>query len=492
MLPGILAFAVAKLIFHTLTNHQYGFHRDELATLSDARHLAWGYVAYPPLTPFLGRLELMVFGTSLTGFRFLAAAAQSVAIVVAAAIARTMGGNRAAQWITAGAVAIAPISIAASSLFQYVSFDYLWWVLLAYFVTRMVESDNADWWIAIGTVIGLGVLTKYTIAFCVAGLVIGVFASPLRAHLRRWQLWTGAAISILIALPHFVWQASNHFVTLDFLRSIHERDVRIGRTDGFFLEQLLVPANVVTVPIWVIGLAALFFSGQLRRYRILGWMAVTPFALFALAQGRSYYMAPAYPMLLAAGAVHLTAALEQRSSRMRRLVLAATAFLLVIGSGVALVLLPLAPIGSPLANFAMQRVGDLKEEVGWPELTAEVARIWKSLPPDERARTAIFCSNYGEAGAIDLYGPAHGLPNAISGVNSFWARGYGSPPPETVIFLGSTEERVRRRFADVQLAGRIPNPYGLDNEEAGQADIFLCRKPRVPWPELWQMLRSFG
>ncbi|HEX7419919.1 MAG TPA: glycosyltransferase family 39 protein, partial [Thermoanaerobaculia bacterium] len=224
-----IAFAIVKLAFHTLTNGNYGFHRDELATLDDARHLAWGFVAYPPLTPFLGRLELIAFGDSVAGFRFLAAAAQSVAIVLTALIAKHLGGNRAAQWIAAIAVAIAPLSLVASSLFQYVSFDYLWWVLIAYLIVRLVESNDPRWWLAIGTTIGLGVMTKYTMAFYVAGLVVGVFLSPLRSHLRSKWLWIGAAISIVIVIPHFVWQAQNDFVTLDFLKTIHARDVRIGR-----------------------------------------------------------------------------------------------------------------------------------------------------------------------------------------------------------------------------------------------------------------------
>ena len=86
----LVAFATLKLFFHVLVNTRYGFHRDELATLSDAQHLDWGYVAYPPLTPFIGRIELILFGTSLAGFRFFAALAQSVAIVVTGLMAREL------------------------------------------------------------------------------------------------------------------------------------------------------------------------------------------------------------------------------------------------------------------------------------------------------------------------------------------------------------------------------------------------------------------
>ncbi len=301
----LIAFVALKLAFHVLLNTRYGFHRDELATLANARHLDWGYVAYPPLAPFLGRVALALFGPSLTGFRFFAALAQSVAIVVSALIARELGGHRAAMFLAAAATAIAPISLGASSLFQYVSFDYLWFVLTAYFVVRLVGSEDARWWIAIGITIGLAIETKYTAAFFIAGLICGVLVTPLRSYLASKWLWIGTALAILIALPNLVWQWQHDFVTLDFLRHIHERDVRIGRTAGFVTDQLLVAANPLTLPLWLLGLYLVFVSARGRRYRVLGWMALVPFALLLLAQGRGYYVAPIYPMLFAAGATEL-------------------------------------------------------------------------------------------------------------------------------------------------------------------------------------------
>jgi hypothetical protein len=212
-------------------------------------------------------------------------------------------------------------------------------------------------------------------------------------------------------------------------------------------------------------------------------MAVVPVVLFLVAQGRSYYVAPVYPMLFAAGAVVIP---------WRRMTLIPAALLLALGSCVILGILPLAPIESRLGRFAIAENGDLKEEIGWPEMTAEVARIWSAIPPEERKRTAIFGANYGEAGAIDLYGPRYGLPPAISTVNSFWARGYGNPPPETVIVLGGHRDRLETRYKSVVLAGHIPNPHHLDNEESEHADIFVCRGLRMPWPVYWSMIRSFG
>lgn len=477
---AIGAFALAKLVFHTVVNRGYGFHRDELATLDDARHLAFGYVAYPPFTPFLGRIELMLFGESLAGFRFFAALAQSIAIVLAALIAKRLGGDRRAQWLAALAVAISPISLSASSLFQYVSFDYLWWVVIALLVVRLVETDDGRWWLAIGAAIGLGFLTKYTILFLVAGLLAGIVLTPLRRHLGTIWPWAGAAGALLVAAPNIVWQIQHDFISLDMLRTIHERDVRIGRTNDFLLNQLFVPANVVTIPLWIAGLVALFRS----RFRILGWMAVVPFLLFLVARGRDYYTAPIYPTLFAAGSLWL--------ARRKIVFVTAVVIFLLSGALMAALILPMAPAGTQWWRRALETNNDLREEIGWPEMVAEVARIWNTLPPAERRTTAIYCANYGEAGAVNLYGPKHGLPQAISGVNSFWARGYGNPPPETVIVLGGRPERLAERFESVVLAGRVPNPLRVENEEAEHPDIYLCRKPRRGWEEVWPTLRRFG
>jgi len=180
----LLALALSRLLLHLLLNHNYGFHRDELQVLDDARHLDWGYVPYPPLTPFFGWIELQLFGTSLTGFRFFAALAQCAAMVLAGLIARELGGRRFAQVLAALAVACMPFSLIMSSLFMYSSFDLLWWVAIAYCALRLINSNNSRWWLAIGAIFGLGLLTRYTIAICAVGLFAGIVATPLRRHLR--------------------------------------------------------------------------------------------------------------------------------------------------------------------------------------------------------------------------------------------------------------------------------------------------------------------
>ena len=244
----LMMLALLRFFLHLLTNGQYGFHRDELATLDDARYLAWGYVAYPPLTPFIARLAIELFGPSLIGVRLFSALAQSVVMVLAGLMTRELGGSRLAQIVTALAVAIAPISLLQGALFQYVSFDYLWWVLIAYLTIRLLKSENPRWWLGIGAVIGVGMMTRYTMAFFVAGIVGGVLLTQTRHYLTNGWLWGGVTLSLLIFLPNLIWQIQHDFISQEFLSSIHARDVELGRTEGFLIEQSFVCASLVHYP----------------------------------------------------------------------------------------------------------------------------------------------------------------------------------------------------------------------------------------------------
>src|SRR5215510_14766995 len=181
---GVLALvAVARFSVHLATNGRYGFHRDELQTLDDARHLDWGFVAYPPITPLLGRLELLLLGTGLRGFRFFAAVAVSVVMVLAGLIAKELGGSPRIQLLAAVATGISPLSLTQGAVFQYVSFDYLWGTATTYFLLRLAKSEDPRWWLAIGVMLGLGMETRYTAGFLALGLVGGLLFTPLRKHL---------------------------------------------------------------------------------------------------------------------------------------------------------------------------------------------------------------------------------------------------------------------------------------------------------------------
>jgi 4-amino-4-deoxy-L-arabinose transferase-like glycosyltransferase len=383
-----------------------------------------------------------------------------------------------------------PFCIGGAALMQYVSFDYAAWVLTAYFIVRLLRSGNPRWWVAVGAAIGFGMLSKYTMGFFVLAIVAGLLLTDARHYLRSKWLWLGEACSVLIFLPNLLWQVQHHFVSLDFLKHIHARDVIQGKTRVFLPAQL----EFTYLPLVVAGLYFYLFTPQGKRFRMMGWMYVAAFLLFLIVQGRHYYLFPAYPMVYAAGAVWgegwLAKMPPRKALTIWRVAWGALAFGVIAATAF---FLPIAPVNSAWWNISSALQETYGSEIGWPEMVQEVARIRDSLTPEERAHLGILGTTYGEAGAINLFGPQYALPRAISGINSFWQRGYGDPAPQTLIVLGQTREFVDKNFDDCRLAGRVWNHYGLKNDEAvWHPDIFVCGLPKQGWPAFWKHFQYFG
>jgi hypothetical protein len=490
---ALATVAIAVMLVHIATNGRYGFHRDELQVLDDARHMAWGFVAYPPMTPFLERIGLILFGTSLVGLRLFSVFAQAALMVITGLIARELGASRLAQIVAALAVAVSPLFMFEATEFQYSSFDQLWWVLIAYFLIRLLKSENPRWWVPIGIVVGLGMETKYTMCFYVVGILGALLLTPPRRYLKSRWLWYGVALSVLIFLPNLIWQIRHDFVSVHFLQHIHKRDVGEGRANGYWRDQFWINTNLLLAPLWIAGLAYFVAFRDGKRYRLLAWLYVIPVLLLFVMKGRGYYAGAVYPMLLAAGSVLWDRLLRWSRVAWAVVIEVVTFAALAVGAwGAGRVVLPIEPVDSP-KNVAIRDNGDLREEIGWRELVAEVARIRDSLTPEQRAHFAIITGNYGETGAVDLYGPRYGLPQAISGTNTAWYRGYGDPPPQTLIVLGQSREDADDMFQSCRLAGHDGNRYGIKNEEStDHPDIFVCGPPRQPWPEFWKHFHFFG
>ncbi|HKU19694.1 MAG TPA: glycosyltransferase family 39 protein [Terriglobales bacterium] len=487
---ALLGIAAAIALLHLPTNSRYGFHRDELQTLSDALHLDWGFVAYPPFTPFVERLSLEIFGVSLVGLRLFSVIVQALAIIVTGLMAREFGGSRLAQIAAALAVALSPLPLFEGTEFQYSTFDYLWWVLIAYFVIRLLKTENPRWWLAIGAAAGLGFMTKYTMGFFVAGILGGMLLTRARRYFLSPWFWAGTALALLIFLPNLIWQVQHGFISLHFLRHIHARDVGEGRANRFLRDQFRICANLFAIPLWIGGLIVLLRRPQ---FRWLAWMYLIPLALFVIGKGRGYYLAPAYPMLMAKGAAAGSRWLASVRPRGRWAM--ETLFfggLVLCALYIGAVILPLASSGA-LKAFALRNNDDLREEIGWNQLVRTVAGIRQSLPPEQRSDAGILVGNYGEQGAIEVLGRPYHLPIPISGTNSAWLRGYPVPPPSTLIVLGWSRKGVESTFTSCRLAGHNGNLLGVPNEESQyHPDIFVCGPPRLPWPEFWKQFQGFG
>jgi Dolichyl-phosphate-mannose-protein mannosyltransferase len=537
----VVWIALGTVAAHVATGWRYGFDRDELMALEDARHLAWGYVQYPPMTAFFGRVALGLFGTSLGGFRFFAGVAQALTVVLAGLMAKEMGGGKWAQ-VTA-ALAAVPFCLGAGTLMQYTSFDCLFRVWVGYCVVRVVSgtrcaegpeaewSGGERWWIGVGVGMGLGMMSKYTMGFLVVGVMAGVLFTGMRRHLKSVWLWLGVAAAGAIFLPNLIWEWRRGFVSLEFLRFLHVRDVREGLTDWFLLGQ--VELTMLALPLALAGLAFCFGIGPKRsdgqpvagdeRFRLLGWMYLVPLALFLLMRGRDYYLAPAYPVLYAAGAIWVERWVERREAVKEAQWPAARSARRMVeerkekgnwksgnrrgsflqgGIWVALILdivvagavaLPIAPVNSAWWRFASRVDTLFPEEFGWPEFVEAVAEVRDRLPESERGRVGILAGNYGEVGALNLYGERYGLPRAISGVNSSWERGYGSPAPDVVIVAGYPRDFLEAEFASCVVGGRVWNRNGIANEETVEdPEIFVCRGLKGGWAEFWGRARRFA
>jgi hypothetical protein len=489
----LILIPLVVVTLHILTNNQYGFHRDELDLLMNARQLDWGYVAYPPLSPFLARIGLELFGSSLRGLRVFPALAQGIVVLLTMLMARDFDAKRPGQIVAGLSAGIAPVAMVAGTLLQYMSFDYLWWVVVAFFLVRLIKTTDPRWWLGVGTGIGLGMMTKFTIVFWAAGVVVAVLATPLRRYLRSRWLWLGAALALLIYLPNLIWQIQHNFISLDFLAAIHARDIAWGRTEGFLTDQLYATTSPTTLPLWIIGLFFCFFSNNGKTYRPLAYLFLTTFFLLLVSRGRGYYLAPAYAMLLAAGSARWEYWLTQRSARHFSAGWQATWITLSISFVTAVVIMkPVVPINSALWPITSDINDNVVEMIGWQELTAQIAQIYADIPQFEKPKTVILAGNYGEAGALDLYGSEYDLPPVISGSNSLWQRGYGNFEPESVIVVGFERQYADHFFKVCKQVGTISNQYGVRNEESSfHTSLFICHQPRQSWEVLWTDMQWF-
>src|ERR1700681_2420944 len=299
----VIAIALAKLLFHIYFNNRYGYFRDEFDYLACANHLAWGYVDQPSLIPLLARISRTLLGDALRSIRFIPALASSVLVVQTAVLAREFGGRRFALLLSAITILIAPQYLSNGSLLGTNCLEPNLWMGCAYFAILAIKRNDPRYWLWFGVVAGLGMEEKYSIALFGFGIVVGLLLTEQRRVFGNKWIWLGGLAAFLVFLPNLLWNIHYHWPFLELMRNIkaEDRDVVLGPFQYFFQQTLLV--HPLTAPIWITGLLALFFSSRLKPYRFLGWSYLVCYAaLFAL-HGKNYYLAPAYPMLLAAGAV---------------------------------------------------------------------------------------------------------------------------------------------------------------------------------------------
>lgn len=489
-LAPVFGIALGTVALLLAVSPRYGFHRDELYFLEAGKHLAWGYVDQPPFTALVARLADTLLGGSALAVRLLPAMADGTMVVLGGLTAWRFGGGRFAQVLAALGVGTTGVFLGASHLLSTTPFDFLAWALILYLVVRILQGADPRLWLAVGATAGVGLLNKWNMAFLLFGLAVGLAVSGEGRQGRSPWLWVGAALAMAIWSPNLVWQVMHGWPTLEMLDNLHGENVRDGVQFTFVPLQILYTGLLLT-PIWIAGLRWMFRTPEGRPYRAIAWAYVVVFVLFLATAGKPYHLAGLYPPLLAAGSVATERWLERRRGRYpsRRSVAIGVLGIATMGLPIGLPILP----AHVLHIVPLQAINyDLGETIGWPEAASGVARVYRSLPQSERATAVVLTGDYGEAGALDRYGPALGLPGAFSGHNSYW---WWGPPPyarSTTIWVGDVSPSYLEGFwRDCSVVAHIDNGIGVENEEQGQA-IWICRGQRATWIAIWSDLKHYG
>ena len=495
----LIAIATAKFLLQLYAAHNYGYFRDELYFLDLGRHLAWGYLDLPPLVAVIAAFERVAFGTSLTAIRLLPALAGAVVVILAGLIARELGGGRFSQGLAALAVATAPGFLGADHMLTMNAFEPVFWTGCAYALIRIIKAGSPAAWIWFGVLAGLGLENKYSMFFFGFGLVLGLMLSSERRLLWDRWFWLAALIAFAIFLPNLLWQVHHHFVSFVWLRYHRTASDNVPLTTLEFMAEQLLEMQPLSCPIWLAGIWFYFGAREGKPYRALGWAYLVVLAILLFTRGRVYYLFPAYPMLFGAGAVLVEKALGTARWRWAK-----PAYVTLILAGAALLApfaLPVLPVeaymryssalGLDPPDIEQRKLGKLpqlySDMFGWEEMTAAVARVYQSLPPEQRMETAIFANDYGEGGAIAFFGGKYGLPHAIAPHQEYFYWGPGNYSGASIILMGPNPT-LEQECAKERPVGIVQHGYSMPYENF---PIILCTDLKRPLKEIWPDLKKW-
>jgi hypothetical protein len=492
--------ALVKLVVHLYAGRQYGYFVDELYYLACAQHLDWGYVDQPPLIAIVAKAVRLTLGDSLPAIRLLPAIAGAATVVLTGALARELGGGRLAQALAALCELLAPGVLAFNHFFTMNAFEPLFWMGCAYLVIRIVRTGNGKLWLWFGALAGLGLENKHSMLIFGSGVVLGLVLTRERRWLRSPWLWAGGAIAFLLFLPNLWWNIQHRFPFVELQRNIHRSGRDVALSPLAFLGEETLAMLPLALPVWLAGLWYLLLDREGKQFRLLGWASLATAGIIMAMNPRVYYLFPAFPLLFAGGAVLWERWL--RAPRVRWVGPVYAALMTLMGALLAPTLIPLLPpetyIRYAEATHLQQprierhKLGPLPQlfadQFGWEEMAATVAGVYNALPPDIRPKTAVFGQNYGQAGAIDFFGPKYGLPPAISAHQSYFLWGPRGYTGESTIILDDRQKRLEELFRDVRKVARVSHPYSMPYQHF---DVFYCQGIKIPLRELWPAIKNW-
>jgi hypothetical protein len=491
------ALPLIVLIFFAATANGYGVFRDELYYIACARHLDWGYVDHPPLVALVAFIVGLVFKHSWLALRIVSAIAAGGTVLLAGEIARELSGGRWARLMAQALTATAPIYLALFSIYSMNALDLVIWAGLARIAARILAGGSPKLWLAFGVLAGVGMQNKFDVGLLGAGLFAGLVLTRRLDVLRNRWIWIGGAVAVVVFLPHVVWQAAHGWPTREFVANAQRGKITALGPLGFVARQFLM-AGPVGFAFALAGLAWLLAS---RRFRALGVAVLLVLGVLALSVSKPYYFAPALTILFPAAGVALESWTAGRWSAAKR----AAAVVAVVSILVAAPLVkPLlsedrsvayaAALGASPGTDENHRLGRLSQFFadmhGWKEMAEAVASVNAALSPADRARACVYGQNYGEAGAIDFFGPALGLPPAISQHNSYWMWGPGTCTGEVVLIIGGALADHVKYFASVEPGTdfRCDDCMPYENN----LTIWIARGHTVPVAEAWGASKHYN
>ncbi|HLH34555.1 MAG TPA: glycosyltransferase family 39 protein [Alloacidobacterium sp.] len=508
-----LLFAALKLaiqiIGNILAQHAgYGIFRDEMYYLVCGRHLAFGYVDQPPLVALQARLSDMLFGHDrMWSLRLISGIAGAAKVFVTGVLVWALGGGRRAAALAMLAVIAGGVYLGIDSYLSMNSFDPVFWMLIALALIRIVQSESEkeirNWWVVLGLSAGLAFENKDSIVFFLIALLVALLLTPQRRILASRWFTVSVLLMVVVALPNFLWQVHYHFPTLEWLRRVKAtgKDVELPPLPFIWAQiNMLTPHSVL---LWGTGVLWFLFAKAARGLRFFGIFYFLFLALMIALHAKDYYLAPAYPVFFAAGAVAWFGRAHQ--TLWKNALIGFYAVIVVIGLVAFFPFsVPVLPPQQWLAYAKKLHYVSQDSEVekdkpllpqfyadrfGWQELAEKTARIYNALPPQEKAVTGIFAQNYGEAGAIDVLGQKYGLPQAISGHQNYWIWGpRGYTGQEMIIIEDATPEQMSKYYASCEIADRMDNPYSMPYE---RRPIYLCRGRKWPYQADWKELKLY-
>jgi hypothetical protein len=496
----LAGLAVARVLLQAFGFQQYGFFRDELYYIACSHHLAWGYIDQPPLIALVAWFARHVLGDSLIGYRILPALAGGATVFFTGLLARELGGGRLAQFVAGATILLAPLSLAFNSFLSMNAFEPLFWIVCAWLAVRIVKGESPKLWVLLGAVAGAGLENKHTMLVFIFAMIAGLALSSQvrsdRSHPfhSKW-IWLGALAALVLFLPNLIWEARHGWPQIEVVRNAQQFKNADLSPLRFLAEQILF-MQPLALPIWLGGLSWYLFATEGKRFRFLGWEYLIVVGIFIVLHGKSYYAAPIYPVVAAAGGVAFEQCTARTDWRWVRLIYPTA--LILCGLATLPFGVPLLPVETFIrysrevpyarsvkterdATVALPQI--YADMFGWENMAGTIARVYHNLPQAEKPNCAILAGNYGEAGAIDFYGAKLGLPRAVSGHNNYFLWGPRDYSGECVILFGERAEINKNFFGEVERVATISDAHAMPSEQ--EVAVYLCRKPKAPLNVLW-------